>query len=253
MSSEKNDRGMQLYEEAIAIMKDFDGSDGKKARLIIEYANDAIKAFDLSLSGQKEKDELRQIIEQVKDAVPPGSVDEIKERASKRAVALIHVKSPRLRGVVLTIIGLAILAPGFLTFKNWVSSEKSSQKIIQQDNSLITLPENEMAKLRLKLVGETLGYFYDDPEQVKPGTFILSPKSYMLKEITVKVKNLEQDSRNFISESTLILYFDPWPADANKDPTSYSQRYRAVSYDIPSHPIINSVISEVITVKGVKL
>lgn len=80
----KIERANNLYSLVITMSQDWQSVDAAKAKLIIEYAKDAIELF--GKTNQEKKVELRKIVEEAEHIVPPDSVDSLKKRAERLAL-----------------------------------------------------------------------------------------------------------------------------------------------------------------------
>jgi hypothetical protein len=118
-------RARRLFQQAKTMSNDLLSIDEAKAQLILEYARDAIDLY--GKSHQKEKVELRRVIEQVERALPPDSMDTLRKRAEKLFLRLVYPRNARLRNTVLFIIGLAtvvsLAAP--LATKLWGTNNRA--------------------------------------------------------------------------------------------------------------------------------
>lgn len=80
----KIERANNLYSLVITMSQDWQSVDAAKAKLIIEYAKDAIELF--GKTNQEKKVELRKIVEEAEHIVHPDSVDSLKKRAERLAL-----------------------------------------------------------------------------------------------------------------------------------------------------------------------
>lgn len=77
------------------------------ASVIIESANDAIREF--GNTNQEKKIELKRIVKEAEEVLPPATIKELRERAEAKALKTIHPKSRVLRNVVYATFALFII------------------------------------------------------------------------------------------------------------------------------------------------
>jgi hypothetical protein len=92
-----------LYVQVAAMSRALDTWDEAKARLVIEYANDAMALF--GKTHQRNKVELKRIIEEAEKIISPDSIETLKKRAEKAILRVIYPKQPGLRDVLLLVLG----------------------------------------------------------------------------------------------------------------------------------------------------
>lgn len=118
-------RANDLFVQVMAMSQNWDAVDEIAARRINEYAKDAIELY--GKTNQDKKIELKRIIEEAEQIIPPDSLDIWKKRAEKVVLRLLP-KSSRKRKILLTIGGLFIvtsfIAPIFSTIWSFITSSK---------------------------------------------------------------------------------------------------------------------------------
>ena len=102
--------GYQLYEKVKDLLQ---GGiiDETRARLIIEYADDAIKAFDSG--NQTKKVELKKIKSDAEKSLPPATIEELKKRAEGQLLEKLFPRQKWSRRILLYLIALVIIAIPF--------------------------------------------------------------------------------------------------------------------------------------------
>jgi hypothetical protein len=117
-----------LYHKVVGLCQDWDAVDESKARLIVEYASDALKAF--GDTNQEKKVELKAVLERAEQLISPDSIDSFKRRSEKAVLKELYPRNKKLRRTVLIFLGLCWLAafciPGFIFLKAWLAPSPTS-------------------------------------------------------------------------------------------------------------------------------
>ncbi len=134
-ANRKLEQANTLYLQVMQMAQDWKNIDVPKAQLIIEYSKDAIESF--GSTNQEKKIELKRIMENAEQVIPPDSIDSFKKRAEKIILKVIYPKKPKLRNALLVILGLAIFlsiaAPLYLQL---IKGDDSSKKEVDNGNQI---------------------------------------------------------------------------------------------------------------------
>jgi len=196
--SENIETANQLYATVKNLNHDLKTSDAAKAKLIIEYANDAIAAY--GKTNQEKKVELTELVTRIQEIVPPKTFSDLKTIVQSKLLKIIYPKNARIRNFLFILVALVIVVPGVLALKSIFPTAFSSRVIT---NQLETLPSQELEKL--------------EPEGGKGGDVwviagregieytVYNGSDYQLKEITVRIVFRGRNSPMFTSELRLPL------------------------------------------------
>jgi hypothetical protein len=128
-----------LYSKVMLMCQDWHLVDEAKAQLIIEYAQDALKAF--GDTNQEKKVQLKEILNKVEPLVSPDSIDTLKKRLQRIILRSIYPKNKHLRNVLLItfvmiwIVGLGI--PSFFYLRNYLKLPRIHSNPVLQDEAQI--------------------------------------------------------------------------------------------------------------------
>ena len=100
------DRAHEFYGKAKSLF-DEENLDEKTARLIVEFADDALLLF--GPTNQEKKVELRLLKKQAENVLPPETVEELKKRAETRSLKALYPRRPSRQKVVLRIVSLILI------------------------------------------------------------------------------------------------------------------------------------------------
>ncbi len=183
--SEKNAMASQLYETVKNLSQDLKSTDRAKAILIIEYAQDAIAAYENT--NQEKKVELKELIRTTQEIIPPKTFQDLKTIVQSKLLKFIYPKNPKLRNMLFILVALTIIVPGLLALKSMFPTAFSFNTR-RVTNELETLPSDELEKLEPE--GGGGGYVWvgyaGSPDRVVSYT-VYNGSNYELKEITVHI------------------------------------------------------------------
>lgn len=96
------------------------------ASVIIESATDAIGEF--GNTNQEKKIELKRIVKEAEEVLPPTTIKELRERAEAKALQTIHPKSRVLRNVIYAMIAFVIIIPAIFALRQTLPGQGDAAK-----------------------------------------------------------------------------------------------------------------------------
>lgn len=139
-----------LYSTVVLMCKDWRTVDEAKARLIIEYVKDALKAF--GDTNQEKKVELKEIFHRAESIASPDSIDSLKKRLERLFLKGIYPKNKKLRDIFFIAIGLgwllAFSIPLIIYLRSSTSSSpinisNTSQPLVRQEPVAVNTSPNQ--------------------------------------------------------------------------------------------------------------
>lgn len=183
MSSQNVNQANELYEAVKALSKDLRSTDAAKAKLILEYAADAIAAF--GSTNQEKKLELREITRVTQEIVPPNSFQDLSIIVQSKLLHLMYPRNPKLRNVLFLCVALFIVSSGLFAMLRVVPA--LSSRWATTSGGIETLPEEALSDLREQR--QLIRFWRNDIPGLRYE--IYNGSSWNLKEITVHVTILD--------------------------------------------------------------
>lgn len=184
MTTQNLDRATQLYETVKVLSQDLRSADIAKAYLVIEYAEDAIKAF--GDTNQDKKVELGGIIKSTQEIIPPNTFRDLNTTVQSKLLKLVYPKNPKLRNILFVVVAIVIIASAFLTlrtlFPTFSQSGNGNTSVAQSGSDIRALSSEDIAKLQKDEEGTSINGA-DGEIDYK----IYNGSDWTIKEITLRV------------------------------------------------------------------
>lgn len=142
----------QLYDKAKGLFQNTKPLDEYTARILVEYADDAVKEF--GNTNQEKKVELRSIKEKAEEVLPPKTVEELRKRAEGKAIEKVYPKNKRLRNIVLIVIIIVTVISTLMYLGKMVIGWFSITETSPPHTSTQATPSDPNPNLNLPLIVE---------------------------------------------------------------------------------------------------